>query len=186
MASEKKIIEGCIRGKSKAQYQLYRKYSSVLLGIALRYTSNKSEAEDVLQEAFVKIYIKMDTYKFDGSFEGWLKRIVVNTALNHNRSKKKEQLVRAMHPGDEYQISKEPSEEQIMPQFNAEDLLNMVQELPKGYRVVFNLYVVEGYTHKEIGEILDVSENTSKTQLFKARAMLRNKLSVRGIVGVEE
>ncbi len=176
MASDQKIIEGCIQGKRGAQMRLYKRYAPVLLGVSLRYTCNKSEAEDVLQEAFIKIYTKMHTYTFNGSFEGWLKRIVINTAINHNRSKVKDQLTRELNDSDEFDMYEEDAGDKKHQQFSADQLMKSVQNLPEGYRMVFNMFVMEGFSHKEIARMLEISESTSKSQLFKARALLRKQL----------
>ncbi|MBI9035815.1 MAG: RNA polymerase sigma factor [Bacteroidales bacterium] len=156
--------------------RLYKRYAPVLLGVALRYSSNKSEAEDVLQEAFIKIYTKMHTYTFNGSFEGWLKRIVINTAINHNRSNVKEKLTRELNDADEYDMFVDDSNDLSHHQYSADQLMKSVQNLPDGYRTVFNMFVMEGYSHKEISTMLEVSESTSKSQLFKARGLLRKQL----------
>jgi RNA polymerase sigma-70 factor (ECF subfamily) len=175
-SSEEKIITGCKKGKRRSQLQLYKVYAPVLLATAMRYTKNKSEAEDVLQEALVKIYGKIDSYTSSGSFEGWLKRIVVNTALNHNRANQKFSFMKDLDDKVEFEVGEELSDENKDVQFSKETLLGLVQELPEGYKMVFNLYVFEEYSHKEIAKTLNINENTSKSQLFKARRVLKKKL----------
>ncbi len=170
--SEENIIRGCRKGKAKAQKELYDLYASAMLGICLRYVKNKAEAEDVLQDGFVKVFKSIGSYSGDGSLSGWIYRIMVNTALNYLRSKKKIQFV-------EYNGNIQDSGEDVYaePVFSRQQFMDAIQSLPDGYRTVFNLYVLEGYKHREIAEILDVSVNTSKTQLAKAREMLRKKLT---------
>lgn len=148
---------------------MYRQYSSVLFGICLKYSPNYTEAEDSLQDAFITIFSRIEQYKGKGSFEGWMKRITVNTVLQKYRKKK---------------IYDIPNEEQL----EAEDvevvddgipldyLLQIIQELPDRYRLVFNLYVMDGYSHKEIAEMLDISDGTSKSNLARARVILKTKI----------
>jgi len=172
MSEEEEIVNGCIAGKASAQERLYRRYAPKMLGLALRYTKSMQEAEDVLQDAFIKVLRYIPGYKAEGSLEGWIRKIVVNTALNHYRDTKK--LLANAEIDDEYNSVKEDTS--VYSNFNTEDLLNLIQSLPEGYRVVFNLYEIEGYNHREIGEMLEISENTSKSQLAKARIQLRMKL----------
>jgi len=175
------IIKGCISGKPEAQEALYKKYSGKLFGISIRYTKDHSAAEDVLQEAFIKILNHISGYKGTGSFEGWMRRIVINTALE--RFRKQFQM---------YSIS-DVSENEDSLQYNhiltdiaAKDLLRLIQDLPNAYKMVFNLYAIDGYTHKEIGEILDISEGTSKSNLSRARKLLQAKIKDRFIIREEE
>ncbi len=181
MLSEKEIIEGCKNGKSRAQHALYNKYCGSMFGVALRYCRNKSEAEDVLQEAFVRIfkYILKFEGRNEGSLTAWIKTIVINTTLSHNRNNKKHHYTEDV---DEIQIGVKPifdiSSDADSNQERKNKVMKAMHELPDGYRTVFNLYSVEGYSHKEIADILDISENTSKSQLSKARKYLRSLLGV--------
>lgn len=175
MAVESKIVEGCIAGKRKSQNQLYQKYASKMLGICLRYSGNMAEAEDILHDGFIKVFKNIKSFRQDGSFEGWIRRIMVNTAINHFNKRKKIKFLEEDISEYEWQLV----EEQTNESYNSVDpkvILDIIQQLPEGYRVVINLFAIEGYSHKEISTILNVSENTSKSQLFKARRKIRQKL----------
>lgn len=181
MLSEEEIIAGCKLGKRKAQHELYNRYSGSMFGVALRYSRNKSEAEDVLQEAFIRIfkYIKSFEGRNQGSLSAWIKTIVINTTLSYNRNNKKHHYTEDV---DEVQVGENPVFDISYDSDTDErknKIMKAMQQLPHGYRTVFNLYSLEGYTHKEIAEILDISENTSKSQLSKARKYLRNLLGVK-------
>jgi RNA polymerase sigma-70 factor (ECF subfamily) len=142
-----------------------------MMAIAQRYCNTTFESEDVLQEAFIKVFKKIGTFDGKGSFEGWLKRVVVNTAINHYHQTYKEKL------NVDYDSVKESDGlPDAVSRLSNEELLNVIKELPDGYRMVFNLYVIEGYTHKEIGELLSINEGTSKSQLAKAKNMMRKLL----------
>ncbi len=149
--------------------------------ICYRYANNIDEAEDLLSEAFVIIFTKLNTYKFKGSFEGWIKRITVNTSLNKIRARKNNFLERIEDDNHNYLEDLSPS---ILDQFANDDLLEIVRQLPPSYRVVFNLYAVEGYTHKEISDELNISVGTSKSNLFAARKEL--KLRINGSIKKKE
>lgn len=179
MMSEEEIIEGCKKGKRKAQSELYRRYSSSMLGVSMRYSTNISEAEDALQESFIRIfkYIVNFEGRREGSLSAWIKTIVVNTTLSHNRNNKKHHYTEDV---EDIKIGTEPSPfpEEDDSKRQQQRILKAIQKLPAGYRTVFNLYVVEGYTHKEIADILEISENTSKSQLSKARKYLKTLLGI--------
>lgn len=178
--SEEELIEGCQKGKRKAQSQLYNQYCGAMLAIAMRYCENRTEAEDALQDAFVNIFKRIKDFegRHEGSLTAWIKTIVINSALSLNRKNKKHNYsediseMRIADPGSN-SIEEDNSDEA-----KRERIMNAVQELPAGYRAVFNLYVMEGYSHKEIADILDVSENTSKSQLSKARKYLKAYLGI--------
>ncbi len=165
----KKLIHRCIKGDRKAQEKLYRKYSSVLFGLCLKYSRNKMEAEDNLHDSFLTIYDKLDQFKFEGSFEGWLKRITVNTVLQKYR---KDQYMSVVSENlkEEEEVEFEYADVQLS------TLLQYVQELPTKYRLTFNLYVLDGYTHKEISELLGTTTGTSKSNLSRAKSILKEKL----------
>ncbi len=167
------LIDGCVQGKIHAQKKLYRQYKKVLLGICFRYARDRSEAEDILLEGFVNIFSKISTYSFQGSFEGWMKRVVIHSAIDYFRRNKKELFHQDI---DDYKNDL-VFEEDIINNLSAREILKIVQTLPTGYRMVFNLFAIEGYSHKEIAEKLDISENTSKSQLSKARKWLTLKLN---------
>jgi RNA polymerase sigma-70 factor (ECF subfamily) len=144
-----------------------------MLGVCLRYTRSLQEAEDILQDGFIRVLKFVDSYKAEGSLEGWIRKIMVNTALNHYRSNLKYRLHENV---EDYQMgtSDDPG---VYGMFDVEDLMKLIQSLPLGYRMVFNLFEIEGYSHKEIAGMLKISVNTSKSQLMKARAMLRSNLT---------
>lgn len=171
--TEQELIHECLAGKRNAFNELYKTYSARLFGICLRFASDKDEAADMLQEAFIRIFEKLSTFQGQGSFEGWIKRITVNNSLNY--LKKKHMIFESL-TGKEESIQDDDGllDEGTKP--SVENMLKLIQSLPAGYRTVFNLYVFENYTHKQIAETLSISENTSKTQLMRARALLQNKL----------
>lgn len=146
-----------------------------MLGVCMRYASNRDEAEDIVQEGFIKVFQRITSFRREGSFEGWIKRIMINQALNHYRKNRKQPYHSVIEEIDETEILNLEEPEPLDP-IPADTLLNMIQKLPEGYRMVFNLYVFEEYSHKEIAESLNVSESTSKTQLLKARRLLRKKI----------
>ena len=175
MDKEVKLIEGCLAGKRKAQNELYTRFAPHLYGICLRYAANRIEAQDMLQEGFIKVFSSLSSYESKGSFEGWMKRITINNALNHIRSKAKQQLFTDF-PDIDAIPDPVPETDESSPPPDTDTMLRLIQELPEGYRMVFNLYVFEDYTHKEIAEAAGISENTSKTQLMRARNLLQKKL----------
>jgi len=176
MFIDETILQGCIEGKRNAQYQLYRKFASTMLGVCLRYSQSRAEAEDVLQEGFLKVFQNIASFRKEGSLEGWIKRIMINHSLNRFRKNRKQPFYEDIGEINETEIVDMNEEPAVNETYPAEMLLSMIQSLPQGYRVVFNMYVFEDYSHKEIAETLNISENTSKTQLMKARRVLRKKL----------
>ena len=180
MYVEKDVIEGCKKGSHKSFESLYKQYAGRLLSIALRYSFTTFEAEDILQDAFIKIFNSIKSYEYKGSFEGWLKRIVVTTAINHyHKDKTKQSQSDSCYVEDESEDVVD-----VISKMAADELLDVIHTLPDGYRMVFNLYVIEGYTHKEIGDLLSISEGTSKSQLAKGRMLLKSKLLQKGILAV--
>jgi RNA polymerase sigma-70 factor (ECF subfamily) len=170
---EKVLIQSCIRGDKSAQRLLYKKFSSLVFGICLRYAKNRMEAEDSMQEAFVKIYKHLNDYQSAGSFEGWVRRISVNTAITSYRKTLKGRLEDEIDDRSEYATSLVENHEV---DYTMEELMLCVQALPSGYRTVFNLYAVEGYKHKEIAEMLEIDVNTSKSQFSRAKGHLQKAL----------
>lgn len=174
-STEKELIAGCSAGNRIAQEQLYKLFSPRMFGLCLRYSGDFHAAEDILQEGFVKVYNNIDRYRHEGSFEGWMKRIFINTAIEHFR---KAFRFDEMAPG----ASKE---EQTLSSNNSwsgvatKELLAMVQKLSPGYRTVFNMYAIEGFSHKEISETLNITEGTSKSQLARARVILQKMIGER-------
>ncbi len=167
--TDKELIEACLIGNPIAQKVLYDTYSSVLFGICIRYSKKEEEAQDILQDSFIKIFTKLDTYQYTGSFEGWLKRIVTNTSIEYYRKKINTEQVEEIGFNPYLAVDSDKVLE-------VEELLKMIQELPEGYRIVFNMYAIDGYTHGEIATKLNISEGTSKSQLSRARAYLQRKL----------
>jgi len=172
--SEEAIIEGCLKHKRKAQKLLYDKYFSLMMGICLRYSSNTADAEDILLRGFYNIFSRIQQYEKRGSFVGWMQRIMVNTAIDHYRKSKskKENNTIPLDDIDEARLSAE----NFPDHFTKDVILETLKKLPDGYRLVFNLFAIEGYSHKEIAEKLGVSVNTTKTQLLKARRYLQKLL----------
>jgi RNA polymerase sigma-70 factor (ECF subfamily) len=169
--SEKELILGCIEENSKYQKALFDKYSGLLLTICRRYFSDQSLAEDALQEGFIRIFKKLDQFKFEGSFEGWMKRIVVNICLRKLQKEAKRYDWRELEKSEIKPI-KPIAESGIY----EEELLKLLESLPHGYRTVFNLYAIDGFSHKEIGKKLNITDSTSRSQLVKARKMLQKLL----------
>ena len=170
--SDTELIKGCMKGDRQAQNRLYQKYKAILFGICLRYGNSREEAEDMLQEGFIKIFSDLYQYQPTGPLGGWMRKVVINVALQHIRKNKKfrifenhEQIVAVYEP--DLKIFKNNREEAI---------LKIVQQLPDGYRIIFNLYVIEEFSHKEIAEKLGISVSTSKSQYSRARAALRTML----------
>jgi len=170
--SDSELVNYCIKGDKKALRHLYTKYASKMFGLCLRFAKNKMEAEDILQDGFIKIYSNLESYRHEGSLEGWIRRTFVNTAINSYKRKAKS---RDELDIDELEVN-DSANNSAIEQMSANEILDYIQEMPDGYRMVFNLNVIEGYTHKKIAEILDISENTSKSQLSRAKALLRKKI----------
>ncbi len=169
--SLEKLINKCKRKDKKAQSEIYQLYTGKLFALCLKYSRNYQEAQDNLQNGFMTIFDKIEQYNFKGSFEGWLKRIIINTALQTYREKNVLNLVTEEIPDE---VTAEIDEEQISLEF----LLKLIQELPNRYRLVFNLYVLDGYPHKEVASMLNISEGTSKSNLSRARLILRDKIEL--------
>lgn len=168
---ENEIISACIDGKRLYQKVLYEHFSSKMFAVCLRYAGDRAQAEDIMQDGFVKVFRNLAKFRHEGSFEGWLRRIFVNTAIEHFRKKVHNLSI------DEYGNQPELSDEvNVQNHLQAQDLMAMVQELSPGYRLVFNMYAIEGYSHKEIAKELGISEGTSKSQLSRARQILQEKI----------
>jgi len=169
--TERKLIEECLKGNHSAFEQIYSRLAEKMYTVSIRYTQNDSDAQDVLQEAFIRIYKNLSSFRFGGSFEGWCRRIVVNSSIELIRKRNRR------HFEDIDNTDAESTETGSLEKLKYDDLLSLIRTLPDGYRTVFNMYVIEGYSHKEIAELLGVSESTSKTQLFKARTNLQYKIN---------
>ena len=174
MSEIQKIIKGCLEGNRRDQELLYRRHASRLYAVCLQYSGNDEEARDILQEGFIKIFENLENYKFEGSFEGWMRRITVNTALEKYRSKHN------LYRVDDIDTIQEPDADPDNEDYaglEANDLLGIIRELPPKYRMVFNLYAIEGYSHKEISKLVNISEGTSKSNLSRARCILQKKVN---------
>lgn len=165
------MVRACIDGKRRAFKDLYDYLSPSLFPICLRYANHRDEAQDFLQEGFVKIFENLDRFSFSGSFEGWSKRVIVNYCIEQIR--KNHRKIFTVDIDDTYDVG---SNAKAIENLEAADILEVISSMPTGYRTVFNLYVIEGFTHKEIAGQLNISENTSKTQLLKARKYLRQRI----------
>jgi RNA polymerase sigma factor (sigma-70 family) len=167
--TERDLIGGCLNGDRRMQEELYRRYSPRMYAVCLRYAGSSEEAEDILQEGFIKVFKKMDSYRGDGSFEGWMRRVFVNTAIEHFRRRRY-----LMPVTEKEENSVAGNYNSALDDLGAKDIMALVQDLSPGYRTVFNMYVVEGYTHKEIADMLGISEGTSKSQLSRAKVILQD------------
>lgn len=166
------LITRCKAGERTAQELLYKQFASKMLGVCMRYATDKMEAEDMLQNGFIRIFKKLDDYRGDGSFEGWVRRIMVHCSIEYYRKHHK-----MMQMVDVTEIGNEPSvNPAAMANMNIKDLLNIIQQLSPSYKMVFNLYAIDGYSHREIAEIVGITEGASKSQLSRARAILKEKI----------
>jgi RNA polymerase sigma-70 factor (ECF subfamily) len=163
------VISSCIQGSIRAQNILYRKYSGIVFSIAFRYSKNRNDAEDLSQEIFSKMFSSLGSFRWDGSFDGWVKRIAVNFSINHYRKKLTEGY--SINVDSMWSI-KDDSYERIAPDVTVEELEKILEKMPDGYAKCIRLYILEGYKHKEIAEMLGVDINTSKSQLSRGRSIL--------------
>jgi len=170
--SDEILVRECIGGNRQYQEMLYKKFCWKMMGVCLRYSKNKEEAEDFLQDGFVKVFTQLKSYKGKGALEGWIRRIIVNTILDALR--KKSLMFKVV---DIEEAHDEIRAEDLLSEISIHDLVKLIQELAPGYRTVFNLYAVEGYAHKEIAAQLGISEGTSKSQFAMARKVLREKIN---------
>jgi RNA polymerase sigma factor (sigma-70 family) len=167
--TEKELVEGCIKEDRVCQRFLWDKYASKLLSVGIRYCKSREDAEDVIMEAFVKIFDKMGDFRFQSSLETWMRRIVVNTSINKIRATKINDTIDNEHLEIAYN-------DRAFEQMNARELLTLLEKLPVGYRTVFNLFAIEGYSHKEIADEMGIDEGTSRSQLAKARKALQEMI----------
>ena len=167
------LIEACIKGDRQSQSRLYNQYCQKMLGVCLRYSKSREEAEEILQEGFIRVFDFLHQYKFAGSFEGWMRKIMVNCAFQKYRSKGN---LRAVVDIDTVSATYEGTED-IISKIGTKELLNMVQQLPPAYKMIFNLYVFEGMKHREIADLLGISEGTSKSNLSDARTILQKAVN---------
>lgn len=171
--TEEELIRGCIREEATCQKAVFDRYASRMLGVCHRYARNAADAEDILQDGFIKVFDKMQQFKFEGSFEGWIRRIMVNTALKKYSLRRYEKEVVGYEVKDRDEGIMEPSAYSHLSQ---KDILDLVNNLPDGYRLIFNLYAIEGFQHEEIAEMLGIQPGTSRSQLVKARTMLQKQI----------
>lgn len=171
--TEEELIQGCIRGDAACQKEAFYRYASHMLGVCNRYARNPADAEDILQDGFIKVFNKIQQFKGEGSFEGWIRRIMVNTALKKYSLRRFEKEVSGYDVTDKDESSLEPTAYNYLTE---KDLLQLINNLPDGYRMIFNLYVIEGYQHEEIAVMLGIQPGTSRSQLVKARAMLQKQI----------
>jgi RNA polymerase sigma-70 factor (ECF subfamily) len=177
--TEADLINNCKKQHAASQKLLYNKYAGKMLSVCMRYINDKSEAEDILQEGFIKIFTHINYFRGEGSFEGWMRRIFVNTALSALRVK---QIKFSDSIDNHYNQSQvEPS---VFDKIGSQEIFEMIRTLPNGYRVVFNLFAIEGYSHKEIAEMLNITESTSRTQFLKARNALKEKFTSKHLMKV--
>lgn len=169
--NEKELINNCIQGDRKAQKTLYEKYARIMFGVCLRYSNGYEEAKDILQDGFVKVFTKLGQYNFSGSFEGWMKRVFVNTALEFYRVNKNH-----MNHSDVDSAYNNPHHDFTLENISKKEILEVLNKMAPGYRTVLNMYIIEGYSHAEIAEMLGISEGTSKSQLSRARVLLQDAL----------
>ena len=170
--TENDLISGCIAGDRRMQELLYQRFAPKMYAVCLRYANNPDDARDLLQEGFIKVYRNLDKFRKEGSFEGWVRRVFVNTAIEHYRRK-----VNMNSISEREERTPEEGAFNALDHLAEKDIIQLVQELSPGYRTVFNMYVIEGYSHKEIGEMLGISEGTSKSQLARAKGILQKRVA---------
>ncbi|MCU7548530.1 sigma-70 family RNA polymerase sigma factor [Chitinophagaceae bacterium LB-8] len=176
--TEEAILQGCLKNSAKAQKSLYEKYSGKMLAVCYRYAHNREDAEDMLQEGFIKVFSQIHTFKSQGAFEGWIRRIIIHTCINNlKKNKKFKESVDLIHAN-----SLQIREDTIPSILQAKQVVECIRLLPIGYRTVLNLYAIEGFSHKEISDLLDIEESTSRSQYTRAKAMLEDILIKKNIL----
>ena len=176
--TEEAILQGCIQNNASSQRELYTKYSPKMLAVCYRFAHNREDAEDMLQEGFIKVFSQIHTFRSQGAFEGWIRRIVVHTCINHlKKNKRFNESVDIIHAN-----SIQVREESVPSIVQAKQIVECIRLLPLGYRTVLNLYAIEGYSHKEIAEMLDIEESTSRSQYTRAKQMLEDILVKKRII----
>ncbi|MDQ6761756.1 MAG: sigma-70 family RNA polymerase sigma factor [Bacteroidota bacterium] len=172
--SEPDLIQACIEGNRQMQEILYNKYSSKMYGVCLRYCGNTEDSNDLLQEGFIKIFKNLSKFRGEGSFEGWIRRIFVNTSIEHFRKK-----IKLYNVSEVQENTIKDTELNILDSLAEKDIIALINELSPGYKTVFNMHVIEGYSHKEIADLLGITEGTSKSQLARAKGVLKKSLENR-------
>jgi RNA polymerase sigma factor (sigma-70 family) len=168
MTDHQQLIKDCLKGIPAAQKQLYQQFAPAMLGVCYRYTKSMQDAEDVLQDGFVRVFKFLDQYNREGELGAWIRRIMVNTTLNYLKKNQKYQRDLVFDKNEMHVVSQDDPEIQL----NAKELAELIRQLPTGYQTIFNLYAIEGYSHVEIGQMLGISENTSRSQYMRARQLL--------------
>ena len=169
--TEKELIVGCIKEDAVCQKEVFRRFAGKMLSVCRRYARSTQDAEDILQDGFVKVFDKLSSFKDKGSFEGWIRKIMVNTALNHYRKKSW-----SYESSNTFEILQPSYNSNIVESMSADEIHLLINALPEGYKVVFNMYIIEGYSHREISEALGINESTSRSQLVKARRYLQESI----------
>lgn len=169
--TEKDLLKACLQGDRLAQRDIFNMYAGKMMAICIRYSRHKHEAEDILQDGFVKVFTHLAEFENSGSFEGWVRRIIINTAIKNNQKKSFSHEDIGLD-----QIKEDSVGPEVFSAMSEEELIKLISALPEGYRLVFNLYAIEGFSHKEIGELLNIEESTSRSQLMKARRILQEKV----------
>lgn len=180
--NEAELVAQCLAGDAKAQHELYHRFAPRMMSVCLRYAENREEAEDFLQDGFIKVFMKLSSFKFEGSLEGWMRRVLVNNMLDAMR--RKNQM-----PGMDVldaRFNDPPSSALPTDALQAKELMNLIASLPVGYRTIFNMYVLDGFSHKEIADKLKIAESTSKSQLSRARDYLQKRIKSTGIKKIEK
>lgn len=172
--SDEELIKACIQNNPSAQKLLFDKFSRKMMSICMRYAEDSLEAQDIMQDGFIKVFNSMESFHYEGSLEGWVKRIVVNTALDNYRKNKKRKFAVELDSEDAIEIKQV---DDIVGGITNKYLLKLIKALPEGYRMIFNMFAIEGYSHKEIAQELGISINTSKSQYARARAYLQKELA---------
>ena len=172
--TDEELVKACVQKSPAAQKLLFDKFCKKMMGICLRYADDSLEAQDIVQDGFVKVFNSIESFHLEGSLEGWIKRIMVNTALDNYRKNKKRKYAVELDDENAMEIK---DQDHIVEGINSKFLLTLVQKLPEGYRVIFNMFAIEGYSHKEIAEELGISINTSKSQYSRARTFLQKLLA---------
>jgi RNA polymerase sigma factor (sigma-70 family) len=171
--AQQALIHACIEQDPQAQRSLYDRFAPQMMAVCCRYAKDRTEAQDILQEAFVKVFQHLGRYRDSGSLEGWIRRIVVNTAIDHLRRNKRQQQDIELN-----ETTLDVGVEDVLDHMEAAFLMELIQQLPEGYRAVFNLYAVEGYSHQEIAQQLEISEGTSRSQYVRARHQLQKLIKI--------
>lgn len=166
-ADETTLIKGCLRGHEAAQKALYERFSSCMMGVCYRYVRNRSDAEDILQEGFIRVFQNIGQFRADGSLEGWIRKIMVRSAINFLNKNKT--ILLDLEPE---QIGEIPSDSKNEEDFQENEIMKMLNSMPDGYKTIINLFAIEGYSHKEIGKMLGIAESTSRSQYARAKEML--------------